>query len=48
LDQWDREESHLTEGLLQMSRQERTQLKRYREIRARNMHKMLPIPVCKF
>jgi NAD+ synthase len=48
LDQWDREESHLTEGLLQMSRQERTQLKRYREIRTRNMHKMLPIPVCKF
>jgi len=48
LDQWDREESHLTEGLLQMSRQERTQLKRYQEIRARNMHKMLPIPVCKF
>ena len=48
LDQWDREESHLTEGLLQMSRQERAQLKRYREIRARNMHKMLPIPVCKF
>lgn len=48
LDQWDREESHLTEGLLQMSRLERAQLKRYREIRARNMHKMLPIPVCKF
>ncbi len=48
LDQWDREESHLTEGLLQMSRQERAHLKRYREIRARNMHKMLPIPVCKF
>lgn len=48
LDQWDREESHLTEGLLQMSRQEHAQLKRYREIRARNMHKMLPIPVCLF
>lgn len=48
LDQWDREESHLTEGLLQMSRAERAQLKRYREIRARNLHKMLPIPFCKF
>lgn len=47
LDQWDREESHLVEGLLVMTRQEKVQLRRYREIRSRNMHKMLPIPVCK-
>ena len=31
-----------------MSREEKTQLKKYREIRARNLHKMTPIPVCKF
>jgi NAD+ synthase len=31
---------------LEMSKTEKTQLKKYREIRARNMHKMLPIPVC--
>ena len=30
-----------------MNRDEKAQLKRYREIRARNMHKMQPIPVCK-
>lgn len=30
-----------------MDRTERAQLKRYREIRARNMHKMIAIPVCK-
>lgn len=47
LDQWEREESHLTEGLLTMSREERTQLKQYRQIRSRNLHKMEPIPVCK-
>jgi NAD+ synthase len=47
LDQWEREESHLTEGLLTMSRTERAQLRQYRQIRSRNMHKMLPIPVCK-
>lgn len=47
LDQWDREESHLTEGLLQMSKTERSQLRRYRDIRSGNLHKMLPIPVCK-
>lgn len=29
-----------------MSREEKAQLKRYREIRSRNMHKMQPIPVC--
>ena len=27
---------------------DRANVKRYQEIRARNMHKMLPIPVCKF
>jgi NAD+ synthase len=47
LDQWEKEESHLTEGLLVMSKDEKSQLKRYRSIRARNLHKMLPIPVCK-
>jgi NAD+ synthase len=30
-----------------MSREEHDQMKRYREIRARNLHKMQPIPVCK-
>ena len=29
------------------SREEKAQLKRYREIRCRNLHKMQPIPVCK-
>ncbi len=48
LDQWDRDESHLIEGLLDMSKTERAQLRRYRDIRSRNLHKMLPIPVCKF
>lgn len=45
LDRWEREESHLTEGLLTMSREEKRQLKKYREIRSRNLHKMQPIPV---
>jgi NAD+ synthase len=31
---------------LEMSKTEKSQLKKYREIRARNMHKMQPIPVC--
>lgn len=31
---------------LSLSKTEKTQLKKYREIRARNMHKMRPIPVC--
>jgi len=31
-----------------LDKQQRAQLKKYREIRARNMHKMLPIPVCTF
>ena len=30
------------------SAQEKKNLKKYREIRARNLHKMEPIPVCKF
>jgi NAD+ synthase len=30
------------------SAQEKKNLRRYREIRAANLHKMLPIPVCKF
>lgn len=47
LDQWQQDESHLTDGLLTMSRDEKIQLKRYQQIRSRNMHKMLPIPVCK-
>lgn len=32
---------------LQMGKEEKTQMKRYREIRRRNLHKMEPIPVCK-
>jgi NAD+ synthase len=47
LDQWEKEESHLTEGLLAMSKEEKSQLRRYQQIRGRNLHKMLPIPVCK-
>ena len=31
-----------------LAKTEKAQLRRYREIRARNLHKMLPIPVCKF
>ena len=33
---------------LDLNKTEKSQLRKYREIRARNMHKMLPIPVCKF
>jgi NAD+ synthase len=33
--------------ILSMTRQEKINLKRYREIRARNLHKMLPIPIFK-
>jgi NAD+ synthase len=32
---------------IQMSKEERAQLKTYRAIRARNLHKMEPIPVCR-
>ena len=31
---------------LDMSKTEKAQLRKYREIRARNMHKMVPVPVC--
>ncbi len=33
---------------LELTKTEKAQLRKYREIRARNMHKMQPIPVCKF
>lgn len=33
---------------VELSREEKSQLKKYRDIRARNLHKMTPIPVCKF
>ena len=32
---------------LSLSKEERAQLRKYRAIRSRNLHKMLPIPVCK-
>jgi NAD+ synthase len=35
-------------GSAKLSVKDRANVKRYREIRARNMHKMTPIPVCKF
>ena len=47
LDQWEQEQAHLHEQPLVMSRQEKTHLRQYRKIRQRNLHKMLPIPVCK-
>jgi NAD+ synthase len=34
-------------GSAKLSADDRRKLKRYREIRERNMHKMLPIPVCR-
>jgi NAD+ synthase len=34
-------------GALKLSKLERSQLKQYRALRARNLHKMQPIPVCK-
>ena len=33
---------------LELTKTEKAHLRKYREIRARNMHKMQPIPVCKF
>jgi len=36
----------LLDGVRKLDSKEKSQLKRYREIRARNMHKMQPIPVC--
>lgn len=47
LDQWEQEQAHLDPQSLTMSRQEKTHLRQYRKIRQRNLHKMLPIPVCK-
>jgi NAD+ synthase len=38
----------LLDGGRKLDSKERSRLKRYREIRARNLHKMLPIPVCTF
>ena len=35
-------------GSAKLSAKDRANVKRYQEIRTRNMHKMLPIPVCKF
>ena len=32
---------------IELGREERAQLKKYRAIRARNLHKMEPIPVCR-
>ena len=46
-DQLDRECVYQTLEI-PMSREEQVQLKKYRDIRARNLHKMIPIPVCKF
>ena len=47
LDQAEQETGHLTEHTISLSREHKSRLRRYREIRARNMHKMMPIPVCK-
>lgn len=44
-DKLDRECLYQT---LDLSREEKAQLKRYRDIRRRNLHKMEPIPVCVF
>jgi hypothetical protein len=33
---------------LELTKIEKAQLKKYRAIRAKNLHKMQPIPVCKF
>jgi hypothetical protein len=34
-------------GSSKLSADDRKKLKRYQELRARNLHKMQPIPVCK-
>ena len=44
-DKLDRECVYETLPIL-MAKEEKAQLKRYREIRSRNLHKMQPIPVC--
>ena len=36
----------LLDGARKFDGKEKSQLKRYREIRGRNLHKMMPIPVC--
>lgn len=46
LDQWEQEQGHLNDTPLKMSKLEKSQLKQYRQIRSRNLHKMLPVPVC--
>jgi NAD+ synthase len=35
-------------GSAKLPAEERKKLKRYQELRAKNLHKMQPIPVCKF
>ena len=42
------DDDHCVYNPLTLTKTEKDQLKRYREIRARNLHKMNPIPVCKF
>lgn len=44
-DRLDRECFYQT---VDLTKEEKSQLKRYREVRSRNLHKMQPIPVCKF
>ena len=46
-DQLDRDCVYQTLEIL-MSKEEKAQLRRYRELRRRNLHKMEPIPVCRF
>ena len=41
------DDDHCVYNPLALTKTEKDQLKRYREIRARNLHKMNPIPVCK-
>ena len=36
----------LLDGVRKLDSKEKSKLKRYREIRERNLHKMMPIPVC--
>lgn len=41
-------DDHCIYDQLEFTKTEKTQLKKYQEIRARNIHKMNPIPVCTF
>jgi hypothetical protein len=34
-------------GSAKLKKEDRKKLQRYQELREKNMHKMLPIPVCK-